>query len=99
MYLALQLKPQDGVEGGLVIRVYEGLGDVSRADGRRTWTIIDIGGVASHGSGLIVHGPAGTDGARAAEQLLELALRGLGARLDLETRDGRAFYVLQLPSR
>jgi len=99
LYLALQLKPQYGGEGSLVIRVYDGLGDVSRGDGRRTWTIIDIGRVMSHDDGIPESGAAANEGARAARQMLELTLGPLGARLDLETRDGHAFYVLQLPSR
>jgi 1,6-anhydro-N-acetylmuramate kinase len=67
----------------VAVHAYDGLGDVSRGDARRTWVMIDISAPR-----LPVDEVAG----------LTAPLRGYGARVTVDAREGHgATVVLQLP--
>lgn len=95
----LALTVRDGMpDGGIVtMRAYDGLGDVTRGDGRRTWTIIEVGKVdAPSCVPPAVRTPAASEqGMLQARQIVD----AVGGRLALEQRaPGNAYFVLQLPS-
>lgn len=79
------------------IRAYDGLGDVTRGGGRRTWTIIEVGKVDAPS-----HLPPFPREPAASEQGLQQVrhiVNEAGGRLATEQRvPGNSYFVLQLPS-
>lgn len=95
----LALTVRDGMhDGGIVtMRAYDGLGDVTRSDGRRTWTIIEVGKVdaPSYLPPAIRTPAASEQGMLEVRQIVD----EVGGRLATEQRaPGNAYFVLQLPS-
>lgn len=99
LHLALQARGASGSCQALVIRAFDGLGDVTRSDGRRTWTIIEIGCVrALHDEATEVgrEVSANTD---VGSVLVDMVVATAGGRLTVDRTAGRpATFVLQLPS-
>lgn len=94
----LALTVRDGMDGGIVtMRAYDGLGDVTRSDGRRTWTIIEVGKVdaPSYLPPVSRVSAANEQGLQQVRQMVD----EVGGRLALEQRvPGNPYFVLQLPS-
>lgn len=94
----LALTVRDGMDGGIVtMRAYDGLGDVTRGDGRRTWTIIEVGKVdaPSHMPPVSRVSASNEQGMQQVRQMVD----EVGGRLALEQRvPGNPYFVLQLPS-
>lgn len=102
-HLALSAKEGCQLDSTLLIRAYDGLGDMSRSGGNRTWTIVELecSGSANRVSALApaaavagpVHGPT-----RLGTLLVELVVGNAGGRFEIEPRTDGVTYVLQLPS-
>lgn len=100
-HLALSAKEGCQVDSPLLIRAYDGLGDMSRSDGSRTWTIVEIECSAS-ASRVSAPAPAIAGQVRGPTRLgtllVELVVGNAGGRFEIEQRAGGVTYVLQLPS-
>ncbi|WP_396215201.1 hypothetical protein [Gemmatimonas sp.] len=94
----LALTVRDGMDGGIVtMRAYDGLGDVTRGDGRRTWTIIEVGKVDAP-SYLPLVSRVSASNEQGLQQVRQI-VDEVGGRLGMEQRaPGNPYFVLQLPS-
>lgn len=99
VYLALQAGHGERGVSAIAIRAYDGLGDITRSDGGRTWTIIEITGAdgpampAGEGAALA------TAPARIGSLLADLVVANAGGRLQVDHGDrGAVTFVVQLPS-
>lgn len=99
LHLALQVRSAAGSCQALVIRAFDGLGDVTRSDGRRTWTIIEIGCVRELHDETTDDGNAANASTDVGSVLVDMVIATAGGRLTVERPPGRpASFVLQLPS-
>jgi signal transduction histidine kinase len=104
IHLALLVRDSMPAGGTVTLRAYDGLGDVTRSDGRRTWTIIEVGRVvpARERDAFATTGSSG-EAAEAMDLGLALvhhAISDAGGRLEVERRgDVGTQYIVQLPSQ
>lgn len=102
MHLALMVR--DTIPGGgiVTLRAYDGLGDVTRGDGRRTWTIIEVGRLAAGHSPAAAVVPGTSQASEVGDlgmALVQHVVIDAGGRLDVERRGAMGTqFILQLPS-
>jgi hypothetical protein len=101
MHLVLMVR--DSVRGGgtVTVRAYDGLGDMARSDGRRTWTMIEIGQVTPGEGDDVAVDTQAVDVGQAARDLalIQQVVGDAGGRLVVERRTSVGpQYIVQLPS-
>jgi nitrogen-specific signal transduction histidine kinase len=102
IHLALMVRDSMPVGGTVTLRAYDGLGDVTCSDGRRTWTIIEVGRVVLAREQDPFAPPlpsAETDVMDLGLALVHHAIGDAGGRLEVERRGPVGTqYIVQLPS-
>ncbi|WP_158514865.1 hypothetical protein [Gemmatimonas phototrophica] len=102
IHLALLVRDSMPVGGTVTLCAYDGLGDVTRGDGRRTRTIIEVGRVVLSRE----QDPFATTRSSGEAEVMDLglalvhhAIGDAGGRVDVERRGNVGTqYIVQLPS-
>jgi hypothetical protein len=98
IYLAMVMRKSTPEGGTVTLRAYDGLGNVARGDGRRTWTIIEVGNVVVPTVFPPVSPSTDMDAMDPGFALAKHVVHDAGGRLEIEHRGHQGTqFILQLP--